>query len=132
MAARPEDKLVLVVEDDPGMLEYFSRIVRDEGFRVDTAMDGIKTVEKMRLRNPDVVLLDLMLPRYGGLELLLELRRGRAAAIPLIIVTARYTDPASADAILAHPSVAGFFVKPVKPELLLAALHKTLGTGPPA
>lgn len=124
------EHLVLIVEDDPGMLEYLERIVRDAGFRTATAVDGVEVVEKMRRLRPAAAILDLMLPRYGGFELLFELRRGDTAEIPLIIVTARFTGPADRALIVKQPNVAVFFEKPVPPEVLVNSLHQILGTRP--
>ena len=126
----PASKLVLIVEDDQGMQELLDRLLRDEGFRTALAYDGLDLRERLRALKPDAVLLDLMLPRYGGLELLHELRRGETAAIPLIIVTARFTGAKDRTFIIQQPNVAGFFEKPVKPKELLAKLHETLGTEP--
>ncbi len=125
------DHTVLIVEDDPGMLEYLVRIVQEAGFRTETAVDGIEVVEKMRRLMPDIAILDLMLPRYGGFELLSELRRGVTGKIPLIIVTARFTRPEDRAKIVGQSNVAVFFEKPVPPEVLVNALHEILETKPP-
>src|SRR5688572_1871667 len=122
-APNPSPKTVLIVEDDPEMLAYFERIVGDAGFRVITATDGLMTVEMMRDSKPDAVILDLMLPKYGGLELLFELQRLSATkSTPVIIATARYTDDAARAAIVQRPNVAAFFTKPVNPAALVDEL----------
>jgi DNA-binding response OmpR family regulator len=122
----PAPKTVLVVEDDPGMLEFLARAVRDAGYEPLTATDGLQVLELARARKPDAVVLDLMLPHYGGMELLLELRRGSTAAIPLIVVTARFTGVAERSAITAQPNVKAFFEKPVSQDELLEALRRVL------
>ena len=124
----PGDKLVLIVEDDQGMREYLERVAKGEGFRTATAADGLQALKLMQELSPSVALLDLMLPRYGGFELLYELQRGAAAGVPLIIVTARFTGARDKAAISRMPNVAAFLEKPVSAEVLANALHELLGT----
>jgi two-component system, OmpR family, response regulator len=79
---------VLVVEDEPGILDFVRRGLEAEGFSVSTAQDGIEG-ERLALKEPfDLVVLDLMLPGRGGLEILGSLRRERPA-LPVIVLTAR-------------------------------------------
>lgn len=121
---------VLIVEDDPGMLEYLERVVRDAGFRAITATDGLEVIEKLAKFTPDAAVLDLMLPKYGGLELLYELRRGSAARVPLIIVTARFTGASDKALIIKQPNVAAFFEKPIDAEVLVNALRHVFDKAP--
>lgn len=123
---KPKARTVLVVEDDPGMLEYLARTVRDAGYEVLTATDGLQVLELARSRRPDAMVLDLMLPKYGGMELLLELKLSSTSAIPLIIVTARFTGVAERSAITAQPNVKAFFEKPVGHDELVAALRRVI------
>ena len=120
---------ILIVEDDPGMLEYFERVVREAGFGTITATDGLEVLERLKAGRPDAAVLDLMLPKYGGLELLYELRRA-AAGVPLIIVTARFTGDADRAVIVKQPNVAAFFEKPVTGEVLVSALRSVVHAGP--
>jgi DNA-binding response OmpR family regulator len=122
MASEDQKELVLIVEDDAEMRDYLQHLLRGEGFRTETSSDGLDAVEKITRTPPYAVILDLMLPRYGGLEMLAELRR-KAPGVPLIIVTARFADQQSRARIAEHPNVAGFFVKPVNTEELLASLR---------
>lgn len=122
---------VLIVEDDPEMLAYYKLIVGDAGFRVLTATDGLMAVETMRDSRPDAVILDLMLPRYGGIELIYELQLlAETKSTPIIVATARYTGPAARAAIVQRPNVAAFFEKPVNADALIDALHEILGGAP--
>jgi DNA-binding response OmpR family regulator len=79
---------VLVVEDEPGIVDFVRRGLEAEGFAVDTAFDGIEG-EKLALRGAfDAVVLDLMLPGRSGLEILASLRREKPT-LPVIVLTAR-------------------------------------------
>ena len=92
--------------------------------------DGKEAIDKARTVSPDLILLDLMLPKYGGFEILRELQGYETAEIPIIIITGKYTDRSTADMIKQEPNVKDFIEKPVKTNLLAATIHKILGTRP--
>lgn len=127
---RPADKLVLIVDDDESVRELIEFIVKKEGFRIDRAADGEEALNKARAIGPDLILLDLMLPKFGGFEILRELQTDETAGIPIVIITGRYTDRSTSDMIKQEPNVREFIEKPVKPAILSALLHKLLKTQP--
>jgi DNA-binding response OmpR family regulator len=127
----PSDHLVMIVDDDEGVRELLEFVVKKEGFKVETAADGEEGLSKIRALNPSLILLDLMLPRYGGFEVLRQLQGGDTARIPIIIITGRYTDRTTADMIKQESNVMDFMEKPIKPPALSMALHKILKTAPP-
>ena len=124
MAAPP--KRVLVVDDDDDLRELLALIVQRAGFLAETAWDGLQAVEGIEKDPPDLIIMDLMLPRYGGFEILRRLQRGPLARLPVIVVTGRYNDPAMAALIRAESNVAEFLSKPVNTETLAAALRRLL------
>jgi DNA-binding response OmpR family regulator len=79
---------VLVVEDDPMVAEVVARYLAREGYQVETVADGASALDRAVASPPDLMVLDLMLPRMDGLEVC---RRVRAAALPvaIIMLTAR-------------------------------------------
>jgi len=78
---------VLVVEDEPQIAETLEAYLRASGFRTERAADGLRALELVRSADPDLILLDIMLPGLDGLEVLKAVRRyGRT---PVILVTAR-------------------------------------------
>ena len=81
------DARILLVEDDPSIREITALGLRAAGFTVDTAADGVEGVERWRHDRPDLVLLDVMLPRLDGLEVLRAIRR--EATTPVVMLTAR-------------------------------------------
>jgi len=81
------DARILLVEDDPSIREITALGLRAAGFTVDTAADGLEGVERWRHDRPDLVLLDVMLPRLDGLEVLRAIRR--EATTPVVMLTAR-------------------------------------------
>lgn len=127
----PGEKTVLIVDDDDSIRDLLEFIVRKEGFRVEKAADGEEALEKARSLLPDLMLLDLMLPRFGGFEILRELQTDETSKIPIIIITGRYTDRSTSDMIKQEPNVRDFVEKPVRPPVLAALIHKILKTQPP-
>ena len=102
---------ILVVEDVPVMLEVLRMRLEAEGYTVVAARDGVEALELARQHAPDLVLLDLMLPRLPGERVCRELRADpRTRAVPIIVVSARVGETerlralaAGADAFLAKP-----------------------------
>ncbi len=78
---------VLVVEDDPTVLEVVVRYLEREGLSVDTASDGLAALTHADEHWPDIVILDLMLPELDGIEVCRRLRA--QAPVPVIMLTAR-------------------------------------------
>ena len=126
----PADKLVLIVDDDDSVRELIEFVVKKEGFRVEKAADGEEALKKARAAGPDLILLDLMLPKFGGFEILRELQSDETASIPIVIITGRYTDRSTSEMIKQEPNVKDFIEKPVKPQVLSSLIHKILHTQP--
>lgn len=83
-------KRIVIVEDEKDMADLVARRLVREGYVVETASDGVAGLDKIRSRLPDLAIVDIMLPRMSGLDLLSELRKEpRTANIPVIIMTAR-------------------------------------------
>jgi two-component system response regulator RegX3 len=78
---------VLVVEDEPALAETGQYTLEREGFRVTVAGDGNRALDRFRSEQPSLVLLDLMLPELGGLDVL-RIMRGEST-VPIVILTAK-------------------------------------------
>ena len=81
-----EDK-VLVVEDEPTLLETLEYNLTRQGYEVYTAADGLAALEVARQQRPDVIVLDIMLPGIDGFEVCRILRR--EMNVPILMLTAR-------------------------------------------
>jgi DNA-binding response OmpR family regulator len=79
---------ILVVEDDPAILRGLADNFRFEGYEVITAPDGEAGARQQRVHKPDLIVLDLMMPRLGGLELCKQLR-GEGVQTPILMLTAK-------------------------------------------
>ena len=81
-------KRILLVEDEPGLVLTLTDRLRREGYEVDSCGDGESGLERASSDNFDLILLDVMLPRLGGFDVLRELRK-RGRETPVIMLTAR-------------------------------------------
>ncbi len=123
MAAR-----VLIIEDDPNVAEVVARYLEREGYRVQTVSDGRAGLEAALADLPDLVVLDLMLPTLGGLEICRRLRA--VAPVAVIMLTARGEE---ADRIAGLELGADDYIaKPFSPRELTARVKAVLrrATGP--
>jgi DNA-binding response OmpR family regulator len=78
---------ILVIEDEPGIVDFLERGLSSHGFDVISAPDGVTGTQSALSENVDLVVLDMMLPRRSGLEVLASLREAKPA-LPVIILTA--------------------------------------------
>jgi len=127
----PEEKLILIVEDDDSVWDLLYYIVRREGFKTEKASDGKEALDKARTLHPQLILLDLMLPKCGGFEIARELQEGDTLNIPIVIVSSRSMDRSTLEMLKQEPNVKDFLEKPVKSQVLAALLHTLLKTRPP-
>jgi DNA-binding response OmpR family regulator len=79
---------ILLIEDEPGIVDFVRRGLRAEGFTVEAALDGIEGERRALHDSFDLIVLDLMLPGRGGLEILASLRQAKPS-LPVIVLTAR-------------------------------------------
>jgi len=82
-------KYILIVDDDPDLVETVSMMLESKGFEVGKAYDGIEGEEAIKKRRPDVLILDVMMPRKNGYQLCKELKSNKwTNEIPIILLTA--------------------------------------------
>jgi DNA-binding response OmpR family regulator len=116
---------ILVVEDDPDQLEAIRGNLKNAGFAIGTASNGVDALVKTRSVLPDLIVLDLMLPRLNGLDICRTLRENPAtASIPVIMLTGMdsyFTRVAGFEA-----GINVFLTKPYLPEELLSKVEELL------
>jgi DNA-binding response OmpR family regulator len=114
---------VLVVDDEPSIVELVRFTLEREGFTSIAAADGQEALDKVEAGHPDLVLLDLMLPRLGGLDVC-RLLRQRHPSLPIIILTARGDET---DKVLGLELGADDYItKPFSPRELVARVRAVL------
>ncbi|MGB3903556.1 MAG: response regulator [Anaerolineae bacterium] len=85
METRPK---LLVVDDDPDILDAITTILGTQPYSLDTARDGVECIDKVREDTPDLIILDLLMPRKDGFAVVQELRRNpKYAKLPILILT---------------------------------------------
>jgi len=113
---------VLVVEDEPKITRFLRQGLTYEGYEVDAAYDGEEALAKLRQSEPDIVILDIMLPNIDGLEVCRRLRT--FSKVPVIMLTAR---EAVSDRVAGLDSGADdYLVKPFALDELLARIRALL------
>jgi two-component system alkaline phosphatase synthesis response regulator PhoP len=122
---KKSDITILVVDDDPDILEILSYNLNAEGYRVITAEDGIQAVKKAKKKKPHLVILDVMMPEMDGIEACEQIRETKGLENTVItFLTARGED---------YSQVAGFdagaddyITKPIKPKVLMSKVKALL------
>jgi len=126
--------LILAVDDTPQNLDLLSRRLRSQGYDVATAADGLEALAQVEELSPDLVLLDIMMPRMDGIETVRRLKADPAHRhIPVILVTAK-SDPrdvvegldAGGDDYLTKPIDHAALLARVRSMLRIKALHDTV------
>ncbi|WP_249999403.1 SpoIIE family protein phosphatase [Actinoplanes sp. M2I2] len=113
---------VLVADDNADMRDYLARLLRSAGHDVQTVVDGRAALEAARLRNPDLIVSDVMMPRLDGLELVAALRADpRTAGTPVLLLSARAGQEASIEGLEAGAD--DYLVKPFSSAELLARVR---------
>lgn len=120
---------VLIVEDQQSLANQLAEKLRSEGFTVMTAADGEDGLDKVRAEHPDLIVLDIMLPKLDGLSLCRIIRRDAATAhIPIIMLTARGSE---VDKIVGLESGADdYVVKPLALGEFLARVRAVMRRAP--
>lgn len=121
---------ILIVEDDVSTSRFLSYTMEHEGYQVLTALDGLEGLKKALTENPDLVVLDIMLPGLDGFELCHRLRAySPTADIPVLMLSAKTQD---ADKSAAFKMGANFYmVKPADPAKIVDAVKNMLNEPTP-
>lgn len=120
-----EKPRILLVDDEPAIVKMVGKRLETEGFEVITAMDGAAALQKAKTEAPQLILLDLMLPKMGGYRVCSLLKKDeRYNKIPVILFTARSEErdiQASKEA-----GANAYITKPFDPQTLLKTIHQLL------
>jgi CheY-like chemotaxis protein/anti-sigma regulatory factor (Ser/Thr protein kinase) len=116
-------KRILIVDDDPGTRLLLARLLEAEGHEVTSAEDGVEALERLARESFDVLLVDLRMPRMGGLDLLARLRE-RGSTARAVVMTADDTPQNLLESVRRHAF--RYFPKPVERQALLEAVNAAL------
>jgi CheY-like chemotaxis protein len=128
-------KRILVVDDEADVRAYLSMALEDAGFEVMTAADGLQALEMARQNLPDLISLDLIMPRHSGARCYHDLQKDKhLAKIPVLIVTGHARDQLGRadfeEMTMSGPGI--YLEKPVSPDSYVSAVRKLLGVETPA
>lgn len=132
--AQSNKKKILVVDDEPNIVQYLEALLGDNGYETVSAANGNEAMEQVKAAHPDLICLDITMPEKSGIRFYRELKDdSEFGSIPVIVVTAvTYygKDPAPFRDFLNTrnqvPPPEGFIPKPIERETFLAAVDKVL------
>ena len=124
-----EQKMILIVDDDTELNDGIRAMLENQGHKVMQARDGQQGQQMVYQHRPDLVILDMMMPRKGGYPVL-EHFRGKADAPPIIMITAN--EGSRHKAYAEYLGVVDYLRKPFAMEKLLEAVDRGLNPKPPA
>ncbi|MEM7037415.1 MAG: response regulator transcription factor [Bacteroidota bacterium] len=119
---------ILVVDDEPDILDLLAYNLEKENFKVLKASNGTEAIEAVRKNKPEMILLDIMMPRMDGVETCRRIRELPGGNVPFIVfLTARaeeYSEIAGLEA-----GADDYITKPIKPRLLITRIHTVFRRG---
>jgi DNA-binding response OmpR family regulator len=125
LSGRPtghETPRILIVDDDPGLLVLLADQLRNDGFEIQTARDGDEALRRLRGGWPDLLIIDMMMPRMDGLTLAREIKG--QADLPIIVLSA--IDAGDSKADLLEEVAEDYVTKPYHYPELRARIHRIL------
>ena len=135
--AKASEKTILIVDDEPDVREFLSACIQDVGFQVKTAEDGVDGLEKIEKYMPDLVTVDMVMPRRSGINLIRKLKKDKNMAnIPVIVITAHAQDEFGEEDIskfegfATHLKPRYIMEKPITPANLQKAICNILDVEP--
>ncbi len=130
---KASEKKILVVDDEPDVRNFLTACIQDAGFNVDSAVDGQDALEKIEEQIPDLMTLDMVMPRKSGIELIRTLRKNEKwAKLPVIVITAHaHNEFATEDIKSFNAFTSGLkpkrtIEKPVTPNVLINTICEIL------
>ena len=126
-------KRILVVDDEQDVRDYLQTALEDAGFQVETATNGAEALEAVKRHPPDLISLDLVMPRHSGAKFYRELQKDKELhRIPVLVVTGHARDEMGRadfdEMTMSGPGV--YLEKPVRPGSYVTAVRKLLGLEP--
>lgn len=116
---------ILLVDDEPDILEFLSYNLIKEGYEVTTAENGLESIKKAKVVKPDLILMDVMMPEMDGIEACEEIRKIPSFKKTLIVFLTARTEEFSQ--LAAYDSGADDYItKPVKPKVLMSKIKALL------
>jgi CheY-like chemotaxis protein len=121
--SEPAQPLVLLVDDSEDNREVYAQYLSFSGFRVEIAVDGVEAVEKAASLKPDVIVMDLSLPRLDGWEATRQIKSApETRNIPVIALTGHAVSESKRRAL--DVGCSGYLTKPCLPDILVSEIRR--------
>jgi CheY-like chemotaxis protein len=123
-----DKQTILIIDDEPDTVTYFSSVLEDSGYATITARNGAEAIERVKEARPDLITLDITMPETSGVRCYRDLRETEAwRTIPVIIITGVSGDFRTFISTRKHvPPPDGYLSKPVDAAELLGLVRKLL------
>jgi two-component system alkaline phosphatase synthesis response regulator PhoP len=116
---------ILIVDDEPDIIEFLNYNLKNKGYLIETASNGVEAIRKAKTFQPDLILLDMMMPEKDGLQTLRELRlMPDFEKTPVIFLTAMRDEKSEITGL--ETGADDYITKPIKPELLATRVNAVL------
>jgi CheY-like chemotaxis protein len=139
-------KKILIVDDEPDILTFVGAVLKDNGYTCISAKDGMVGLELLHKEKPDLVLLDLLMPKKTGISMFQEMKNDpNMRDIKVVVITGLYektgadfsnfkykqfvkdeSNPAETEGVMTFLAPDGHIEKPIDPDLLIKVVQKTL------
>lgn len=119
---------ILIAEDDPAIRSLVADLLVLDGYDVSVAVNGVEAMEIIHGKNPDLVILDVMMPEADGLSVLRDLRAAGRNELPVILLTAKADDESTWEGWRAGCNI--YLTKPFEPTELANTVATLLETQP--
>ncbi|MBM4140115.1 MAG: response regulator [Nitrospira sp.] len=117
---------ILIVEDDVNSRVFLERALLSQGYTVESATNGVQSLEKAIPSSPDLIISDIMMPEMDGFELCRRIKTDeRLRHIPFVFYTATYTDKKDEELAISL-GASRFLIKPMEPEKFFNAIRKVI------
>lgn len=114
-------KKILIIDDDPGLVKIVSAFLSSHGYLVSAAVDGEEGIAKVAADRPDLIILDVQMPKMNGYTFVFELKKiPHSHHIPIIVLTVKE----GMAEIFKVEGVKEYLTKPLQPEVLLTNIKK--------
>ncbi|MCK4782265.1 MAG: response regulator [Desulfobacteraceae bacterium] len=127
------EKKILIVDDEPEQIDFATTVLEQNGYITISAKNGIEGMQKAKIEKPDLILLDILMPRRGGIAMYQDLRHDEETKdIPVVIVTGATRGGPFEEYMLSQgqdiPAPDGYVEKPMNPDTVLKLVSNLLGS----
>ncbi len=117
-------KTILVVDDEPVIVEIAKRKLTELGYEIATAGNGVEAINQMKAKKPDLILLDIQMPVMNGYTFMMEkVKMPDYAKVPVVVLTAY----AEMEPLFKRHGAIAYILKPIKLQDVIALVQKTIG-----